>query len=110
MIKNTAIKKKEWELVALEAIKLAFDSNGTVLQNLSPTDRSKAIELFYKAIDVLKADLYWPFIKLADLIDDDKQKYRLYARSLLVEDNIYAIKYLFKRIIHDHPEIINEYL
>ena len=110
MIKNTAIKKKEWELVALEAIKLAFDNDGNVLKNLSPTEKAKAIELFYRAIDVLKADLCWPFIKLADLLEDDKEKCKLYARSLMVEDNIYAMKYLFKKINQDHPEILHEYL
>jgi hypothetical protein len=109
MIKNKP-KKKEWELVALEAIKLAFNNNGDVRNDLDIETKNKAIELFYKAIDTLNPDLCWPFIKLADLVEDKKEKIKLNIRAYKAEENIYAMKFLFKQIVEDYPEILDKYL
>lgn len=108
-MKNKISKKKEWELVALEAMGIAFDHNGVVSKSLKSKDKTIAISLLYKAINNLNADLCWPFIKLADLIDDEKEKIKLHIRAYTVEDNIYSIKFLFKQLLKDHPAILNQY-
>lgn len=103
-------KLKKWEIVALEGIDLAFDSDGNVKKNLPPAVKKKAIELLYKSIDEYDAHLYWPYVKLVDLIDDENEKMKLHIRAYLKEDNIYSIKFIFKKIIKDNPNIINNYM
>lgn len=108
MAKNKELK--EWEKTALKAMDLSFEKDGTIKKNLPPENKIKSIELLYKAINEMNADLAWPFIKLADLIDDNQRKTALYVRSLAVEETIYSIKYLFKQILKDKPNILDEYI
>jgi len=106
---NQNKKLKPWEIIALQGMELAFDSKGSVLKDLSNDNKQKAIELLYRSIE-LKADLCWPYIKLADLIDNHKEKIKLYFKAYLIEDNIFSIKFLFKQILQDHPHILDNYL
>lgn len=107
---STKNKLKPWEKVALRGVAIAFNDNGEVRADLTDTDRSQAIEILKQSIE-FGPDLCWPYIKLADLItDNDKYKYSLYVESLQKEDNIYAIKFLFKKIIQDNPGILDDYI
>lgn len=106
------MKKKSiklWVTLALEAMNIAFDENHHSPKPwLSVEDREKSINLLKKSIQ-LDANEAWPFIKLAELIDNPLEKMSLYIRSLDFEDNIYAYRYIYKQIIKDHPELINNY-
>lgn len=101
---------KKWEIEALVGINLAFDSNGSVKKDLSAEDRNKAINILYNVIDNLKPDLAWPFIKLADLIYDDKEKIKLHTKAYIIEENIYSIKVLFKHIVSLKPQLLTDLL
>lgn len=101
---------KKWEIEALVGINLAFDSNGSVKKDLSAEDKNKAIGILYGVTDNMQPDLAWPFIKLADLIDDSKEKIKLYARAYIVEENIYSMKTLFKHIVSINPKILTDLL
>lgn len=107
---STKNKLKAWEKIALRGISIAFNSDGEVRSDLSDENRQEAIEILKQSIE-LGPDLCWPYIKLADLVqDNDKYKYSLYVESLQKEDNIYAIKFLFKKIIADNPQILDNYI
>lgn len=100
-------KNKEWENLALEAMSIAFDKDGQPKKNIDQTDLKKAIDLFYKSINTLQPDLAWPFLKLADLVHDKKEKIELYLRAYQIEENIYSAAYLFKEIMKKKLDIVN---
>lgn len=101
---------KEWEKLSLKAIEIAFDSSGAVKKNISEQDKKNSIDLLNRAINEHNASAAWPYIKLADLIDDEKEKTKIYIKSFFIEENEYALRYLFKKIIRDYPKILYDYL
>lgn len=101
---------KKWEIEALVAIQLAFDEQGLVKKHITTEDKNKAINILYNVIDNLKPDLAWPFIKLADLVYDNKEKIKLYAKAYVIEENIYSIKVLFKHIVSLKPQLLTDLL
>lgn len=108
--KNEKIPPK-WLKSALEAMSIAFDNDSGLIKPLLTEDtKQRAISLFRHSIDNLEADEAWPFIKMADLLDDPNDKMRLYIRSLKFEYSIYAIKFILSKILQDHPDIIDKYL
>lgn len=99
----------DWKTFALEAFDLAFSASGNKKENLSNETLTEAIGLFYKSI-LSGADEYWPYIKLADLVEDKKEKTKLYIRAFRVEPNQYSVQYLFDQILKDNPFILDKYL
>jgi hypothetical protein len=97
-----------WQKIALEAFNIAFDNNENK-KNINNDLLNTAIELFYNSI-AHGADKYWPYIKLADLIEDKKEKTKLYIQAFRVEPNQYSAQYLFDQILKDNPFILDKYL
>lgn len=98
----------EWENLAIEAFNMTFSSSGD-RKNTDEDTLQNSINLFYESISA-GANKYWPYIKLADLVSDEKEKTKLYIQALRVESNEYSIKYLFNKILIDYPTILDEYL
>jgi hypothetical protein len=97
-----------WEEIAIEAFHKAFDKDGNV-KDLSMDEKNEAINLFYKSI-AIGADKYWPYIKLADLVSEKREKAALYISAWRLENNQYSAQYLFNILIEDHPDILDNYL
>jgi len=103
-------KAPKWLNKALEAMEIAFDENGLVKKNITGSDKKRAITFLKEVISVYKADEYWPYVKLADLIDDNDKKASLYYQSLKYSPNVYAYKFLYEKILKDNPNILDKYI
>lgn len=90
---------KEWEKYALEGVALSFDAEGSIKKDLSLQHRRSSIDILYKVIDTMNPDLAWPFIKLADLLSDDLEKFKLHLRAYKIEKNIYSAMYIADSIV-----------
>lgn len=75
----------DWIRIGLKAVKIGFDLNEQLDPSKSKEEIEEAKKLFYECIK-LKPEEAWPYIKLADLIDDKKEKIRIYQESLKVEE------------------------
>jgi hypothetical protein len=94
-----------WENLALLANNIAFDADGTK-KNIDIDTTKKAIGLFYKSINK-GANKYWPYVKLADLIEDFKEKTQLHIEAFKIEPNEFSLRYLSDKIFKDSPELIS---
>jgi hypothetical protein len=100
--------KPNWRHLALEAFNLVYTEDGDK-KDVNSDILNNAIDLFYKSISS-GAEEYWPYIKLADLIEDTKEKTKLYIQAFRTEPNSYSEQYLFNRILKDNPDILDQYL
>lgn len=80
-----------WISLGLKAIRLGFDENEQLDSTKSDKEINRSKELFYECIK-LKPEEAWPYIKLADLINDKKEKIRIYQEGLKAEENNDFIK------------------
>lgn len=89
-----------WIMLGLKAIKLGFDSNEQIDPNKSDEDIQSAKDYFYECLENNPTEA-WPYIKLADLIDEKKEKIRLYKEALIVQENDFVKARLYDLLI-DH--------
>jgi len=82
--------EKSWSDLALDAIKIAFDENGSLKKELSKLDKEKAKSILLTSIYEKKATQYWPHIKCADLCDHPVSKLKLYIESFEIEQNEFS--------------------
>lgn len=101
---------KKWLGPALEAMNIAFETDGSIKKNLSSADKKQAIALFKQVIYKHGADEAWPYIKLADLVEEDSIKFNLYYQSIKYEDTIYAYRFLYQTLVRDNTKLIAKYL
>lgn len=106
---NKKKKYKEWELLALEAIKLAFDDKERVDWSRGEQVINQAKQLLVEAISLVPNSA-WPFIRLADLCTDNKEKAKLYIDSLKVENNIHSKILFFDILVKDRPDLIQSFI
>jgi hypothetical protein len=99
---------QEWEIISLYAFNIAFNTDGS-LKDIENRDKQKAIDLFYRGIS-MSPDTYWPYIKLADLVSDTKEKTKLYLQAWKAEKNQYSANYLLNIILTNQPDILDCYI
>jgi hypothetical protein len=97
----------DWTKIALEGIEIAFDKDGLVKKNLTQKDKNKAKQLIQKSIELYDVDEAWPYIKLADLLDNDLEKFKLYLKSLEFEETIYALRFILNFLTKNNKDILN---
>lgn len=103
-------KNQPWISVALDAMDIAFDNEHHYPnRSISTQLKNQAIGLLEKSINELGANEAWPFIKLAELIDDPEYKMSLYVRSMEYDKHIAIYEYVYEKICNDYPEIISKY-
>jgi hypothetical protein len=100
--------KQNWHDLASAAFNLAYTPDG-IKKNINSDTLNSVIDLFYKSISA-GADEYWPYLKLADLVEDDKEKTKLYIQAFRIEPNPYSAQYLLNKILKDNPDILDKYL
>lgn len=81
--------ESDWLHLALKAMKLAFDQNEQFDPNRTPQEINEAKQIFYECLKY-RVDAAWIYIKLADLVSEEKEKIRLYEESLFVEETDFA--------------------
>lgn len=109
-MRNSSNKKfKEWELLALEAIELAFDDKEKVDWSRGEEVIDRARELLVQSVSLMPTSA-WPFIRLADLYQDNKEKAKLYIESLKIENNIYSKILFFDLLSKDRPDLIRSFI
>lgn len=76
----------DWHPIALDAVNLAFKEDSPL------SDVDKAKELFISIIDRTDIDVSWPYLKYAELLDDNaiEEKIKLYKKAYDVEPNVYS--------------------
>jgi hypothetical protein len=98
-----------WDTIAIQAFNIVFEPDGKVKTGISNDTKDEAIELFYKSI-AMGADKAWPYIKLADIVSEPKEKTRLHIRAWRLQNNRYSAEYLLNLIIKENPSILDHYL
>lgn len=88
-----------WIVLGLKAVKLGFDDNEQIDPNKSDEEIQSAKHYFYKCLENNPTEA-WPYIKLADLIDDKKEKIRLYKEALIIQENDFAKARLYDLLIN----------
>lgn len=98
-----------WTLLALKALNLAFNNDEQIDTSKSQSEIEEAKKYLYSSL-VYSPNEAWPFIKLAELVDDPKEKTRLHTQAFIVEPNHYSARYLMDKILEDNPNILDKYL
>jgi len=89
----TSSIKQDWRSVALKAVSAVFDGDGK-LDKTKTTHVKFAKKMLYKSLD-MNPDEAWPFIKLGDLVEDPKERCRLYKKSIDIEPTVTAKALLY---------------
>jgi hypothetical protein len=98
-----------WTMLAFKGLNLAFNNEQQIDTSKSQVQIKEAKKYLYKSLENKPSEA-WPYLKLADLVEDPKEKIKLYIQAFRVEPNIYSAQYLFNKILEDNPNILDKYL
>lgn len=87
-----------WIALGLKAIKLGFDDNEQVDPSKSAEEIQSAKHYFYQCLENKPTEV-WPYIKLADLVDEKEEKIRLYTEALFIKENDFIKARLYDLLI-----------
>jgi hypothetical protein len=96
-------------MLALKGLNLAFNNDGQIDTSKSQIEIEEAKKYLYHSLNYNPTEA-WPYIKLADLVEDHKEKIKLYIQAFRTEPNQHSTKYLFDQILKDNPSILDRYL
>jgi inosine/xanthosine triphosphate pyrophosphatase family protein len=100
---------KTWTMLALKGLNLAFNNDGQIDTSKSQIEIEEAKKYLYNSLNYNPTEA-WPYIKLADLVEDHKEKTKLYIQAFRIEPNPYSARYLIDKILKDNPDILDKYL
>lgn len=90
----------DWSKLAIRAIKIGFDKDEQVNKNKTNEQLEQARNLLRESI-AMQPEEAWPYIKLADLLDDKDEKIKIYKESLKIEETDFVKARLYDLLIGD---------
>lgn len=79
----------DWTVLALKGLDLAFDNDGQLDYKKSKIEVEQAKKYFYESLQKEPSEA-WPYIKYAELLDDESEKIKIYEKAYNTEPNIYS--------------------